>query len=231
MTKRLACAAFLGALAVAAPSAGAKPPRVLATGDSMVEAVATSLERSLERRGQARVIVDAQPASGISKPWRRDWLDYAPFQVRRHRPRATVMLIGANEGYPMVDARGREVLCCRRAWIEAYADAVADMIRSYTAGGRHVYWLTLPGPRDRDLRRLFAAVNAALVRAVRRGDRAHLIDLVGRFTPGYRYRRAIPVDGRRRVVRAPDGIHLNARGGAVAARMVRRALAADGVIR
>jgi hypothetical protein len=197
----------------------------------MVEAVASSLKRSLKRREEGRLIVDAQPASGISKPWHRDWLDYAPFQIRRHRPRATVMLIGANEGYPMLDARGREVACCRRAWIDAYALAVADVMRSFAAGGRRVYWLTLPGPRDRARLKVFAAVNAALVRAARREDRVRLLDLVERFTPGYRYRRAIRVDGRRRVVRARDGVHLNARGGAVAARMVMRELIVDGVIR
>jgi hypothetical protein len=231
MTLRLTCAAFLAALIACPAGALGKPPRVLATGDSMIESVAAGLERSLERRGEARLVVDAQPASGISKPWQRDWLDYAPFQVRRDRPRATVMMVGANEGYPMLDARGREVACCRRAWIDAYALAAADMMASYAAGGRRVYWLTLPGPRDRARLKVFAAVNAALVRAARRGDRVRLVDLVARFTPGYRYRRAIRVDGRRRLVRARDGIHLNRRGGAVAARMVQRALRADGVIR
>lgn len=231
MTARLTCAGLLALLALAPAAAAAKPPRVLATGDSMVESVAASLERSLDRRGRARILLDAQPASGLSKPWQRDWLDYAPFQIRRDRPRATVMMIGANEGYPMLDSRGREVPCCRRGWIDAYALAAADVMRSYAAGGRRVYWLTLPGPRDTARIRVVAAVNAALTRAARREDRVRLIDLVERFTPGYRYRRAIRVDGRRRVVRARDGVHLNARGGAIAARMVRRALVRDGVIR
>ena len=32
------------------------------------------------------------------------------------------------------------------------------------------------------------------------------------FTPGGRYRDAMEVDGRRQIVREPDGIHLNGRG-------------------
>ena len=194
----------------------------------MVEPVGAQTKRLLGKK--ARVLLDAQPASGISKPWRRDWLDYSPFQVRRDRPRATVMMIGANDGYAMLDDRGREVACCRRAWVDAYSRSVSQMMGAYTRKGRYVYWLTLPAPRDDARFKIFAAVNAGLDRAVRRVERARVVDLVAVFTPGYRYRRTIEVDGKQVVVRERDGIHLNARGGAIAARHVRRAMAADGVL-
>lgn len=230
MAKGLTCAALL-ALLLAAPASGwAKPVRVLATGDSMVEPVAAKLKRSLRIQEEAPVVMDAQPASGISKPWRRDWLDYAPFQVRRDRPRATVVMIGANDGYALLDDRGREVACCRRGWVDAYSRAVIEMMSSYTAGGRYVYWLNLPAPRDETRLKIFAAVNAALERAELRQDRVRVLDMVEKFTPGYRYRRSMRVDGKRETVRERDGIHLNARGGEIAARIVRRALIEDEVL-
>ena len=51
------------------------------------------------------------------------------------------------------------------------------------------------------------------------------------FTPGYRFRRRMVVDGKRVVVRERDGVHLNEIGARLALRSIRRAMLADGVIR
>jgi len=219
------------ALAVA-PAATAGPPRVLVTGDSMIERIAAQSKRVLEhRRELARVRPDVHAGTGITKPWRRSWVDYAPFQIRRDRPHATVVMIGANDGYPLLDERGREVVCCRRTWVEAYARAAGEMMKAYTAKGRLVYWLTLPAPDDETRFVTYAAVNYALSQAALRHDRVRLLDMVELFTPGYEYRRRMRIDGERVAVREPDGVHLNRAGAALAVRAVRRALRADGVIR
>ena len=44
------------------------------------------------------------------------------------------------------------------------------------------------------------------------------------FTPGGDYRDAMEVDGRRQIVREPDGIHLNGRGAGIAADEVLEAI-------
>ena len=51
------------------------------------------------------------------------------------------------------------------------------------------------------------------------------------FTPGGRYRDAMPVGGRDRLVREPDGIHLNGTGAEVAADAVLESMRADFAIR
>jgi hypothetical protein len=221
---------LLAAIAIV-PSATAASPRVLMTGDSTIDSIATAAKKRLERRlGEARVIHDGRPGEGISKSWRTNWVSYSRIQIRRHRPRATVVMLGANEGFAMLDDRGREVACCRRGWIDAYARDVRRMMENYTARGRRVYWLTLPAP-DHDRRRTIGlAVNYALRQAVRRVDRARLIDIAGLLTPGYRYRRRMRVDGKRVKVRERDGVHLNRNGARLALRKIRRALRADGVI-
>jgi hypothetical protein len=214
-----------------APTASAAVPRVLVTGDSMIDRISAQSTRVLERkRAEARVFADVHAGTGITKPWRRSWVDYAPFQIRRNRPRATVVMIGANDGYPLLDERGREVRCCRRAWVDAYARLAGEMMKSYTRKGRRAYWLTLPAPDDESRYVIYAAVNAALMDAARRHDRVRLLDMVKLFTPGYEYRRRMVVDGKRVAVREPDGVHLNRTGAQVATRVIRRALRADGVI-
>jgi len=47
------------------------------------------------------------------------------------------------------------------------------------------------------------------------------------FTPGGRYRAAMPVNGTDTIVREPDGIHLNETGAGLAAQHVIAALQAD----
>ena len=219
-------------LAIAPPAAIAAPPRVLLTGDSMIERIAAQAERGMEhRRGEAKVFPDVHAGTGITKPWRRSWVDYAPFQIRRDRPRATVVMIGANDGYPLLDERGREVECCRRTWVDAYARLAGEMMESYAAHGRRVYWLTLPAPRDDTRYVVYAAVDYALRQAALRHDRVRLLDMVRLFTPGYEYRGRMRVKGKRVRVREPDGVHLNRIGAKVALRAVRRTLQADGIIR
>ena len=224
--------ALLAVLAIAPPAAIAAKPRVLVTGDSMIERIAAQAERKLERkRDEANVIRDVHAGTGITKPWRREWVDYAPFQIKRDRPQATVVMIGANDGFPLIDDRGREVACCSRAWVDAYARLAGDMMRSYAAHGRRVYWLTLPAPDDATRYTIYAAVNYALRQAALRHDRVELLDMAELFTPGYQYRRRMRVDGERVTVREPDGVHLNRTGAALAVRAIRRALRSDGVIR
>jgi hypothetical protein len=218
-------------LAVGA-AAEAKPPRVLMTGDSMIDSVATQAHRKLERkRDEVRIRHDGRPGEGISRSWRTNWVDYARTQMRKFRPRATVVMLGANDGFPMLDDRGHEVACCRRAWIEAYARDVRRMMKTYTSRGRFVYWMTLPAPDAESRRKICLAVNLAIQRAVRRVDRARLLDMAELFTPGFRFRRKMKVDGKRVTVRERDGVHLNSTGAAHAVRSIRRAMVADGVIR
>lgn len=222
---------LLAALALT-PTATAGMPRVLVTGDSMIDYISTRAKRVLERRREeAKVIPDVRFGTGITKPWRRSWPDYAGFQVRRDRPDASVVMIGGSDGYPLLDDRGREVVCCRRAWVDAYARAAGEMMKAYTKGGRRTYWLTLPAPRDEERYVIFAAVNAAIRQAALRHDRVRVVDMVELFTPGYEYRRRMLVDGKRVAVRESDGSHLNKNGAKLAVRAVRRALRRDGVIR
>ena len=71
-------------------------------------------------------------------------------------------------------------------------------------------------------------VNAA-VRVAAEAYRAHVrvLDMAGVFTPGGRYRDAMDVGGRERIVRESDGIHVNATGARVATDLVVEALRKD----
>jgi len=214
------------------PSAAAAAPRVLATGDSMVQPLDEKLVRPVERAG-GNVVRDPRPGTGITKPFALDWLRHAKRQVKRHRPQATVMFIGANDAEPLQSADGPKVACCRRAWIDAYADRVARMMRRYArSGAAFVYWLTLPTPRSDTQARRTGAVNLALAEAAAAADRAHvrLVDTIPALSPGNEYHRRVRYRGRRVVVRARDGVHLTKAGARIARDLVLRAMRTDSLL-
>jgi hypothetical protein len=203
----------------------ARPPggrlRILATGDSMIQIVDSFMR---ERARPARLRSDARVATGISKPSLLDWRAHAREQVASIQPDVTVMFLGANDGFPMAGAD-----CCGIAWIAEYARRARAMMRTYARGGRaRVYWLLLPAARGGLFRETFPAVNAALRRAAAGlQDDVRLVDLEQVFTPGGRFRRSMRIHGRRVRVRQSDGVHLNATGAELAARLVVQAIRRD----
>ena len=209
----------------------ANPPggrlRILATGDSMIQIVDSYLRQRADSR-RALVRSDARVSTGLSKPALLDWRAHAREQATEIRPDVTVMFIGANDGFPMAGAD-----CCGAPWIAEYARRARRMMRTYARGGRgRVYWLLLPAPRGRLFRETFPAVNAGLRLAARGlADDVRLIELDNVFTPGGRYRDSMEIDGKRVRVRQRDGVHLNATGAALTARLVVGALRRDRMLR
>jgi lysophospholipase L1-like esterase len=193
------------------------PPRkplktLLVTGDSLSQPLDQELARRLA--GSARVVRDPHVGTGISKSIIVDWGKLSAAQVRKDRPDAVVVFIGANEGFPMKGPDGRQVQCCGVEYAAIYAQRVRQMMNTYRqAGAARVYWLTLPTPRDPERQRIARTVNAAIaVAAEPWRSQVRVFDSVAIFTPGARYRDAMEVGGQEKIVRESDGIHLNAVG-------------------
>ena len=206
--------------------------RLLATGDSMIQIIDGLLAQRLRGRRATSVRSDARISTGISKPSMLDWVRKAAEQARSVHPDATVVFLGANDGFAMKRPSGASVACCGAGWVAEYARRVEAMMRSYLRGGRsHVYWLTLPAPRRNDFARVFRAVNAAIRRArARVGGGVRLIDLVPVFTPGGRFRQHVTFRGRTVSARQPDGVHLSVAGASIVATLLFDRLRADGVL-
>jgi len=212
---------------------GAKPPEklplrtLLVTGDSMIQPLDAKLAAALSDRG-VKVTRDARLGTGISKTFLVDWGEVSTDQVKGGKPDAVVVFIGANEGFPMEAAGGREVECCGADWAALYANRARRMADTYRQGGNaRVYWITIPTARDRDRANIGRVVNAAIkVAAQPWATQVRVIDTVPTFA-ARGYEDAIDVDGRRRIVRAADGIHLNDEGAGLLAETVLARLGQD----
>ncbi|MBE2319171.1 DUF459 domain-containing protein [Solirubrobacter sp. CPCC 204708] len=185
---------------------------VLVTGDSMAQPLDAKLADALSGR-EVKVVRDVRLGTGISKSFLLDWGELSTTQVRRRKPDATIVFLGANEGFPMENAAGAEVECCSAEWAALYANRARRMADTYRQGGNgRVYWITIPAPEDPERANISRAVNAAVkVAAQPWATQVRVVDTVPMFTPRG-YEDAISIDGRRRIVRAADGIHLNDEG-------------------
>jgi hypothetical protein len=203
--------------------------RVIAAGDSMVQVLDHILADRL--RGAA-VRSDAHVSTGITKPWMLNWPAHARRIARSRRPDATVVFLGANDGFALPrPGASDDVPCCSQPWIDAYAARAGAMMRALARrGAGRVYWLTLPTPRSRAFAAVFRAVNAALRDAARSyPHEVRLIDTGRVFTPGGRFRQTIRRGGKTVSVRQADGVHLSPAGDAIAASLVVAAMRRDGL--
>ena len=74
--------------------------RILATGDSMIQILDSFLQQRLQR-GRVRVRKESHISTGISKPSMLNWNNKARSQARGVRPDASVVFLGANDGFPI----------------------------------------------------------------------------------------------------------------------------------
>jgi lysophospholipase L1-like esterase len=192
-------------------------PTLLATGDSMMIGLDSFLGDELADR--VSLTSDIRAGAGISKS-ALDWVTLAASQAATHRPRDTVILLGAADGFPMTTPAGASVVCCEQPWVEEYRRRLAKIIGSYRRGGRgRVYWLTIPLPRQTERRPIVVAANVAIRAATAGVAGVTMIALDRLFTPDG-YRDVMRYRGRNVRVRDVDGLHLSLEGQAIAAREV-----------
>ena len=222
LIRRLALSLF--ALLCAAAPAHAAGPNILVTGDSMMRGVDSRLEKELQRIQEVSFLREIRIGSALTKePWAR----IASRHVPLHRPDATVVFMGANDGYDQFRAP-----CCGKAWIAKYESRVKKVIRIYSRDGRaQVYWLTMPAAEFGRRRHIFPKINGAIRRAVKSsGPHAHLVDAWSLFTPDGKYRRMMVWNDALLEVRSPDGVHLRPPGFQIVAELIRDAMLADGAL-
>ncbi|MCW3039036.1 MAG: hypothetical protein JWM31_941, partial [Solirubrobacterales bacterium] len=195
-------------------------PALLATGDSTMQGVESSLADDLG--DEFDVTSDVHPGFSISSA--DGWAAIARDQVRRLAPTTTVVSLGAAEGFPMRTADGREHACCDPQWEDTYVARLRRIMDIYRQGGKaRVYYLTIAAPRQPARAVVVDTVNRAIVRAGkhRAGVTVLRMDLL--FSPSG-YQDELRDGGREVSVREPDGVHLNASGTAIEGRETAKAI-------
>jgi lysophospholipase L1-like esterase len=194
---------------------------LLVTGDSLSTPLDLELARLLADNG-VKVERAPQLGTGISNDSLVDWAKLSAQLTEDNDPSATVVFIGANEGYPLPGDNGTQVNCCGPVWAASFANRTRQMMDNFRQGGEtRVYWLLVPTQRDPARAPITEAVNAAFgVASQPWRNQIELVDLPSIFTPDDKYRDTIDIDGENVLVRESDGIHLNEEGSAYAAEIL-----------
>ena len=200
---------------------------VLVTGDSMSYPI--NQEMAVGAPPGMAVHADRHDGTGLTTQT-VNWPRLARTQVDRFRPDATVITIGGRDGgIPLPGAGHGLTECCGPGWLRLYDNLLRPLAKTYIQGGRgHIYWLTLPAPREALRAPLYEAVNNALaLLAAEYPGEITLIGVAGTLSPGG-FQEQISFEGLQIRPRTPDGIHLNHAGACVERSLVVAGMLADG---
>jgi lysophospholipase L1-like esterase len=206
--------------------------RLLLDGDSEFQVLDTFVGQAVSRFGVATTS-DARQSTALTTSVLYNWQAAARRQAATVRPDASIVFIGANDGFSTPGPHGARENCCGPGWSAGYATLVAEMMKTLLRGtaGR-VYWVLLPTPRPANFKYLFDGVNRGIRTAAKRfRGRVGLIDANAFFTPGDRYRDFMTYRGSGFTIHEPDGIHLGISADHVLTSLIVARLRADHIIR
>lgn len=187
---------------------------VLILGDSIMQAVARSLEREIGRRDGATAHAYTSIGTGLARMDLFDWHGQMEKLASEQKPAIVIIMMGANDNQPM-RVEGDVIRPNEPGWAAEYArragEAMDIMIRG---GAQKVVWVELPDMRDTRLQADVLMING-LVRqeAAKRPQvtfeesRGLLSRTPGTYSPYIIQANGMPLD-----IRAGDGIHLNRNG-------------------
>jgi uncharacterized protein len=201
----------------------ADPLRILVTGDSLSDFDGQQLARVVAAEHlPAKVKVQARNGTGLTQPRVFDWADEAAQDAATFYPDVVVMVLGANDGWPL---EGADV--GSNPWNAEYTRRVEAVSQDFIAGDpqRRVYWVGPPVPRSAPWIHIFARINDAVRAAVPNVPGLRYVDVAGPTSDHGRYTDYLTDPaGHRVLARQHDGIHFSFPGSLFPARIILTAL-------
>jgi hypothetical protein len=186
------------------------PLRMLVTGDSLSSYIGQQLATLTARSHLVEVTTVARDGTGLTNPGLFNWEIGARQEVAGQRYDAVVMVIGANDGWPM-RVNGQEITTvASSAWVREYARRIVIVEKAFAAGrpGRQVLWVGPPVARSASWEHIFARLNGAARFGAPLAPGGQYVNIAGPTSVHGRYADYLSTPGGRPVLaRAPDGVH------------------------
>jgi len=148
--------------------------------------------------------------------------------VREMEPDAVIVMFGGNDSQDMNEA-GRHLERFSPEWIDAYHRRVGEAMDILVRGGTRVYWVGMPISRPQRFREWCALMNGIYQQEAETRDAVRFVDCWTLFAgDNGMYAAHLPDgQGKRRLMRTEDGIHLTSAGGDRLAALVWSAMQQD----
>ena len=216
----LGLAALAGSAVVPRSARAAGQSVLILGGSAIVGALGIAIETKMKERG-FETHRKAKSSSGLARPDFYDWVEQGRALYAQHRPALTVVLYGGNDCQGLWMGKKASPPWIRwqeEGWSEEYRRRVIEVTRAVSPKGEKVAWLGMPMVRPEKLRRRLDRLNGIFRDAMAACPNGQYIDLWSVLSDGKGgYAELKTVDGKRRRMRAEDGIHLTRTGAIVLA--------------
>ena len=208
------------------------PLKVYIGGDSLVIVPGESLLRAMGSKVYKPIdSVDGHVSTGLERPDVYNWFDRIRQVMKKDKPNVVVVAFGANDDHSfMTGLKPGQSLgdFGSPAWRKEYARRVGGFMDTVIRNGGFIVYIGMPIVSSSSESRDFDLLNSIIYQqAQRRPQGALYVDTYTRFadqkTGGYAQYLPRP-DGTLLKVRSDDGVHFEAPGGDIIARLVLKAL-------
>lgn len=225
--KLLSWAFVLCSTVAVVPSARADEPRkivIAVIGDSMADGLWGGLFRALHTDPAYSLPRLGKTGSGLSHLAKYDWVAGVQQVIEKEKPDIVVVSIGLNDRGSLIKGESA-LLFGSNAWKTAYAERVDSIMEPLKKAGIPTYWMGFPTIRDEQARADVAILNKIFMDRAAFFGHSYLPMWTLAGTDGA-YEAYLTDDaGRRRLLRADDGIHFTAYGYDLLAEKLRAVLA------
>ncbi len=180
-------------------------------GDSLAMGVWAAIYRRLRPFQHFTVHNEAVTSGGLTA---YDWQRKVKKLLKKHHVHIAVIVLGTNDGKVLLqNSKKRRISYKSEPWKAAYVQRVHNLMRLLDTRKVPTYWVGLPVMRRENMRDQVVMLN-------RFYEESASLFAVVRFLPTRsltvneegKYSAYLKVDGRKRLVRARDGIHFTVRG-------------------
>ena len=191
------------------------PRRVMIIGASSIQfGLGRSLERWIERFQGVTVLRYGLHSTGLARPDYFDWHAKAREMKEEFRPDLVIAQFGGNDGQGLTDrdTGGAVAPLFTDKWDEVYGARVESFAEIFADDEVPVVILGMPAMKSAYHQRKMARINAVTEAACERAGARFVDTFAMTADADGNYVARAEVEGRRRVIRASDGMHLNSYG-------------------
>lgn len=183
-------------------------------GDSMADGLWAALYHDFRKSGSVEVLRFAQNSTGLT---RYDYVDVqtqTKDQLAEHHVDVAVVMFGTNDGQGIVADDGKVYAFGTPAWRKAYEARIDALVALLRGQGAAVYWVGLPKMEKQEMDQRVSMLNGifqsrmAALGAPFIPTAAESVDEQGRYGAYL----AVPGEAHKRLMRAPDGVHMTMAG-------------------